>query len=634
MILAFPYMFFALDAGFRAIDVHTLTEASQSLGAGWLTTIGQGDPAEHRVAALSGSFLTLAIVMGEFTIASLSAFQTFPTYIEYVEETQAYPAAAVSLISFAITWAAMLSCCSSGGPARASPQLAGGALMAYLELRAAPRVRRREALDGIDLELEQGEFLSLLGPSRLRQDDGAAARRRLRPPDGGTIVVDGTDMTRDAAEPPQHRDGLPGVQPVPEPDGASRTSSSGCGSAGSARATAANGSPSCSSSSASATPAKRYPHQLSGGMQQRVALARALAIEPRVLLLDEPLSALDAKVRVQLREEIRRIQLELGITTLYVTHDQEEALSVSDRVAVMHGGRIEQVGTPTEMYGAPATPFVAEFIGTMNRLEATVVDGSNGVEHSGVVLHVDEARGRTKGDRVLVLIRPEALELTARSNGDAPCDNCRRRGDRAHVPRAGDATQGVGPPADLIADMPTARAEALPVGSRVVAHIPGEGVRLITCRPSVQALQGRRTVSEDAGHAERRELEHPRRLVDGVDGRREAEALAAANARRSRAGPRSRPPSSRAPPRAGRHEGDVLHRPKLRAGARTRAVAPGSKQTTTASSSSRASVRSTTVAPVAVRGSSARPSRRSGRGTGRAPRRASGRLARREAGRG
>ena len=117
-------------------------------------------------------------------------------------------------------------------------------------------------------------------------------------------------------------------------------------------------------------------------MQQRVALARALAIEPRVLLLDEPLSALDAKVRVQLREEIRRIQLELGITTLYVTHDQEEALSISDHVAVMYGGKIEQMGSPAEMYSAPATPFVAEFIGTMNRLEATVVDASTGtVEH-------------------------------------------------------------------------------------------------------------------------------------------------------------------------------------------------------------------------------------------------------------
>ena len=147
---------------------------------------------------------------------------------------------------------------------------------------------------------------------------------------------------------------------------------------------------------------KRYPHQLSGGMQQRVALARALAIEPSVLLLDEPLSALDAKVRVQLREEIRRIQLELGITTIYVTHDQEEALSISDRVAVMYGGKIEQVGSPAEMYGNPATPFVAEFIGTMNRLIATVAD-DGAIDYNGLVLRVDAARGVPRGERVLCL---------------------------------------------------------------------------------------------------------------------------------------------------------------------------------------------------------------------------------------
>ena len=129
--------------------------------------------------------------------------------------------------------------------------------------------------------------------------------------------------------------------------------------------------------------AKRYPHQLSGGMQQRVALARALAIEPSVLLLDEPLSALDAKVRVQLREEIRRIQIRLGITTVYVTHDQEEALSISDRVAVLSQGRIEQIAPPAEIYGAPATPFVADFVGTMNRVESVVSDPERGTVEAG-----------------------------------------------------------------------------------------------------------------------------------------------------------------------------------------------------------------------------------------------------------
>jgi putative spermidine/putrescine transport system ATP-binding protein len=226
---------------------------------------------------------------------------------------------------------------------------------------------------------------------------------------------------------------------------------------------------------------KRYPHQLSGGMQQRVALARALAIEPRVLLLDEPLSALDAKVRVQLREEIRRIQLELGITTLYVTHDQEEALSVSDHVAVMYGGRIEQMGTPATMYHSPATPFVAEFIGTMNRLEATVVDGSRGeVEHRGTRLTVAAAQGLPRGERVLVLVRPETLELEpVAGNGGTDGGLV---GDVLTHTFLGPVTRlkVIGDEIDLIADVPTSRVEALPIGMKVRARIPESGVRLLS----------------------------------------------------------------------------------------------------------------------------------------------------------
>jgi putative spermidine/putrescine transport system ATP-binding protein len=223
----------------------------------------------------------------------------------------------------------------------------------------------------------------------------------------------------------------------------------------------------------------RFPHQLSGGMQQRVALARALAIEPRVLLLDEPLSALDAKVRVQLREEIRRIQLELGITTLYVTHDQEEALAISDHVAVMYGGVIEQMGTPSEMYTSPKTPFVAEFIGTMNRLEAHVVDGSAGeVEHAGTRLRIDAARGRPSGQRVLILIRPEALELQASGNAAASNGNT-LAAEVLTQTFLGPVTR-LRMTGGLIADMSTARASALPVGANVVAHVPAEGVQLLT----------------------------------------------------------------------------------------------------------------------------------------------------------
>jgi putative spermidine/putrescine transport system ATP-binding protein len=156
----------------------------------------------------------------------------------------------------------------------------------------------------------------------------------------------------------------------------------------------------------------RYPWQLSGGQQQRVALARALAFEPEVLLLDEPLSALDAKIRVALRVEIRQIQRQLGITTVYVTHDQEEALSLSDRVVVMSEGRMEQVGTPFEIYNFPATPFVASFVGQLNLLPATVVDAKAGtLTVAGSPVHVTRAIDIPPGQGAHLALRPEMASL-------------------------------------------------------------------------------------------------------------------------------------------------------------------------------------------------------------------------------
>jgi putative spermidine/putrescine transport system ATP-binding protein len=156
----------------------------------------------------------------------------------------------------------------------------------------------------------------------------------------------------------------------------------------------------------------RYPHQMSGGQQQRVALARALAVHPSVLLLDEPLSALDAKIRVRLRTEIRAIQKSLGITTIYVTHDQEEALSISDRVVVMKEGRIEQVGTPFEIYNRPATAFVASFIGASNVLRATVLDPARGkVSLDGQEITTAGALAQGVGEEVRLTLRPESLAL-------------------------------------------------------------------------------------------------------------------------------------------------------------------------------------------------------------------------------
>ncbi|WP_298008990.1 ABC transporter ATP-binding protein, partial [Anaerolinea sp.] len=156
----------------------------------------------------------------------------------------------------------------------------------------------------------------------------------------------------------------------------------------------------------------RYPYQLSGGQQQRVALARALAIHPRVLLLDEPLSALDAKIRVELREEIRRIQQTLGITAVYVTHDQEEALSLSDRVVVMNAGHIEQAGTPFEVYNYPKTRFVASFIGQLNLLPVQVSDPARGVVlFKNTPIQVELTAPLAGVSEATLALRPEELNL-------------------------------------------------------------------------------------------------------------------------------------------------------------------------------------------------------------------------------
>ncbi len=165
---------------------------------------------------------------------------------------------------------------------------------------------------------------------------------------------------------------------------------------------------------------KRYPYEMSGGQQQRVALARAIAPRPRMLLLDEPLSALDAKIRVSLREEIRAIQLDLGITTVFVTHDQEEALSISDRIVVMHAGNIEQLGAPHEIYNKPATRFVATFVGHLNTIEATIVDpAARTVDIDGQTVSVPTLPPTAgAGAPISLTLRPEVLSVGAREGND------------------------------------------------------------------------------------------------------------------------------------------------------------------------------------------------------------------------
>jgi putative spermidine/putrescine transport system ATP-binding protein len=213
------------------------------------------------------------------------------------------------------------------------------------------------------------------------------------------------------------------------------------------------------------TQADRYPHQISGGQQQRVALARALAIEPQVLLLDEPLSALDAKVRAQLRDQIRRIQLEVGITTLFVTHDQEEALAIADRVGVMRAGRLEQLAPPTEVYSRPATPFVAEFVGLSNRLAGSVSGSTVTVRGHDLPL-VDPL---TPAGPVTAIVRPEAVTLASDSSGESGpmtgtviASTFLGATSRVTVD-LGDTT--------ILAQLPTSEATKLPAGSRVTLTI-------------------------------------------------------------------------------------------------------------------------------------------------------------------
>ena len=225
------------------------------------------------------------------------------------------------------------------------------------------------ALEHFDLDVHEGELIALLGPSGCGKTTALRIAAGFEFADSGSVNVAGSDITRV----PAHKRNMgmvfqsyslfPNLTVAANVEFGLRTRKVDKAER-TRRVSEALDMVQLTST------ANRYPHQLSGGQQQRVALARALAVQPQVLLLDEPLSALDAKVRLTLRDQIRRIQTELGITTLFVTHDQEEALGISDRVGVMSNGRLEQLGTPTEVYRSPANTFVARFVGSMNELPA------------------------------------------------------------------------------------------------------------------------------------------------------------------------------------------------------------------------------------------------------------------------
>jgi putative spermidine/putrescine transport system ATP-binding protein len=340
------------------------------------------------------------------------------------------------------------------------------------------RFGQTAAVDGIDLEIGAGEFMSLLGPSGSGKTTVLRMVAGFEDPDSGSIYVNGTRIN----DRPAHRRNMGMVFQAYSlfPTMTARQNIEFglrlrklSKRERAARATEALELVRLSNHG------DRYAHQLSGGEQQRVALARALALEPSVLLLDEPLSALDAKVRLHLRDEIRSIQSRLGITTLYVTHDQEEALAISDRIAVMSAGRVQQVGTPAQVYSEPASPFVAEFVGTMNRLDCRVVD------HEVIALEPGGTRlvvGRhqfPRDEQAMALIRPEGISITT-GNGGVSDDTLVSAAVRRHTFLGATTRLELDSPLGvLLADVPSTLAVTLPLGTEVMLHLDPNAVWLL-----------------------------------------------------------------------------------------------------------------------------------------------------------
>lgn len=270
--------------------------------------------------------------------------------------------------------------------------------------------REVRALDNFSLSVDPGEFVSLLGPSGCGKTTALRIIAGLEKQDSGNVIVDGNEISSLPAN--KRNMGMVFQQYSLFPNlTAEENISFGLAVRGVSRPKRMSRAKDLLELVGLPTQSKRFPHQLSGGQQQRVALARAIAFEPEILLLDEPLSALDAQVRIQIREEIRRIQIESGITTVFVTHDQEEAMSISDRVAVMNHGHLEQIDRPDVLYRRPESFFVASFVGSSNRIPG-IMSGSNHVRILGSEIPVSpHSQHGGKGANVQALIRPEEIHI-------------------------------------------------------------------------------------------------------------------------------------------------------------------------------------------------------------------------------
>ncbi len=287
-----------------------------------------------------------------------------------------------------------------------APQSRGGARVELEELvRNYGRVR---ALDGFSLSIDPGEFLALLGPSGCGKTTALRVLAGFERPDSGRVIVDGSDLSHVSAQKRDMGMVFQSYSLFPNMNVLNNVAF-GLRMRRQSSAVRRKKAGELLEMVGLSDQANKFPHQMSGGQQQRVALARALAIEPRVLLLDEPLSALDAIVRAELRDQIRLLQQRLAITTVFVTHDQEEVLSMADRVCVMSRGHIEQVATPNELYARPATAFVAQFVGISSRVP---VDASNHeVDVFGQRCPVRSGEGSNLSGAVDALLRPEDITI-------------------------------------------------------------------------------------------------------------------------------------------------------------------------------------------------------------------------------
>ena len=333
------------------------------------------------------------------------------------------------------------------------------------------------ALDDISLEIVEGEFVCFLGPSGCGKTTLLRAIAGLDIQTTGRIEQNGRDIS---ALPPTKRDfGIVFQSYALFPNlTAARNVAYGLENARTPRGEIIKRVHELLELMGLAAHGNKYPAQLSGGQQQRVALARALATSPGLLLLDEPLSALDAKVRVHLRHEIRELQRRLRVTTIMVTHDQEEALTMADRIVVMNQGAIEQIGTPLEIYREPASPFVADFIGVMNFVAGTVA--RDGAVRLGTTELACEVDGLPAGTDVTLAIRPEDIVVhdgRAEPNGLAVrVEALVFLGSFFRADLTGDATPGVLLRADLPADM--VRRRGIAEKSALAVMLPPEHIRI------------------------------------------------------------------------------------------------------------------------------------------------------------